>query len=314
MTRELDSIFGNNYLLSIPGGEEAEPLPLYIKLNFACYRVSLPEGGFIIVSPRRVKNLTVAAVEKPLLEIARSYRMPAVLYSAAISGRLAAQLRAHGISYISTYMGFYLPSLGMLAPNYGRGEERQAAYLSPSAQAIVLRQLLYGDVDGVNVRSLAETWPYSAMLLGIAKNELVAHGLCEYPPGTRSGEFHFMLGREELWKAAAPLLRSPVRMVYRVRREQCKGFPHAGVSALSRMTMLADDMLPTYAYYARKKQDRIPPAAVGEGDAVLQLWSYPPRILVDGDSETVDPCSLYLSLTQDADPRVEMAREQIWKP
>lgn len=47
---------------------------------------------------------------------------------------------------------------------------------------------------------------------------------------------------------------------------------------------------------------------------VLQLWSYPPRILVDGDSETVDPCSLYLSLTQDADPRVEMAREQIWKP
>lgn len=314
MTRELDSIFGRNYLLSIVKGRAADLLPLYVKLGFACYRVTLPEGGFVIVSPRRVKNLSVDALEKPLQVIERSLGMKAVLFSPVISANLAAQLRARGISYISAHMGFSLPFLGALAPKYGMRPERQAAYFSPCAQAVLLRQLVHGDVEGVNVRRLAAVWPYSAMLLGVAKNELVALGICEYPPGTRSGEFHFKRGKAELWKAAAPLMRSPVRMEYRVRKSECRGFPYAGVSALSRMTMLADDMLPTYAYYARKKQERISPAPAGEGDAVLQLWSYPPQILMEEDSDAVDACSLYLSLARDADPRVEIARDQIWRP
>lgn len=314
MRRELRSIFGNNYLLSRLEGEAAGALSLYIRLSFVCFQVMLPEGEFVIASPRRVENLTVEALEKPLQEIAKSFDMKAVLFSAAISGHLAAQLRARGISYISSHVGFYLPFLGTLAPNYGRSVERQSVHLSPCAQVILLRQLLYGDVDGVNVRSLTESWPYSAMQLGVAKNELVAHRVCEYPPGTRSGAFHFLLDASDLWKRMAPYLRSPVRLEYRVLRNECGDFPFAGMSALARRTALEDDMLPTYAYYARRKVDRISIAPPGREDAVLQLWSYPPQILADRDSGTVDPCSLYLSLAQDADPRVQMAREQIWKP
>lgn len=312
MKRELDFLFGNAYQLSAAMHEEGGFLPLYIKLSFDCYKVSLSNAHFLLVCPKKNHLLTFEALKAPLKKLEQYYQAPSVVYSASISAPLAAQFRSGGINYISIYAGCYLPFLGMLVPHYGRRTERQTNYLSPCAQAILIRQLVHGDIEGKNARQLAGLWPYSAMLLGNAKNELVTHGLCEYPAGTRSGIFHFSLSSAELWETAAPLMRSPVRKTYHVQQADCKGFLFAGISALSRMTSLGDDMLPTYAYYARKEKDRIPPAPPGKGDAVLQLWSYPPQILVKENRETVDACSLYLSLAQEHDPRVEIAREQIW--
>lgn len=313
MKRELDFLFGNAYQLSAVRHEGGGFLPLYIKLGFDCFMVSLSNAHFILVCPKKNDLLTFDALEAPLKKLELFYQAPPVVYSASISAYLAAQFRAGGINYISVYAGCYLPFLGMLVPRYGWRAERQTNYLSPCAQAILIRQLVHRDIEGKNARQLAGLWPYSAMLLGYAKNELVAHGLCEYPAGTRSGIFHFSLSSAELWKTAAPLLRSPVRKTYKVQQADCNGFLFAGISALSRMTSLGDDMLPTYAYYARKEEDRIPSAPLGKGDAVLQLWIYPPQILVGENSEIVDACSLYLSLAQEQDPRVEIAREQIWK-
>ena len=84
----------------------------------------------------------------------------------------------------------------------------------------------------------------------------------------------------------------------------------AGISALSHLSMLADDPIPTYAmssaaYKSAFEGGKIVEIAVGNGrSALIEIWSYAPAVLArDGDA--VDRLSLYLSLRDSPDERVQ---------
>ena len=69
-----------------------------------------------------------------------------------------------------------------------------------------------------------------------------------------------------MWKRSLNLLRSPVRWTHWVRLSTPtvpKDWCLAGVSALAQMTLLADDMHPTYAL-----RDRVFARLTAEGAAV----------------------------------------------
>jgi len=89
----------------------------------------------------------------------------------------------------------------------------------------------------------------------------------------------------------------------------------AGMSALSRRTMIADDRLPTYALPLAIFQDFLEKGAcVDSRDAEnatarMEIWSYNPHLL--SKDPIVDPLSLYLSLRDSADERVQQQLEQL---
>ena len=109
-------------------------------------------------------------------------------------------------------------------------------------------------------------------------------------------------GKRDLWKRALPMMDSPVQRRMRTRNPPA-GLPVAGIEALSSMSMLASDAEPTYAISRKDsrvkdlKDDRY------EG-ATVEVWKYAPALL-SGDGTCVDPLSLYLSLKDDPDPRVQ---------
>jgi hypothetical protein len=87
------------------------------------------------------------------------------------------------------------------------------------------------------------------------------------------------------------------------------------MSALSRRTMIAADRLPTYALPLAVFQDFLERGVcMGCNDAEhatarIEVWSYPPERL--GDNEMVDPLSLYLSLRDSQDERIQQQLEQL---
>jgi hypothetical protein len=77
------------------------------------------------------------------------------------------------------------------------------------------------------------------------------------------------------------------------------------MSALSEYTMIAPDSIPAYACTLEESRNNKVCMPVGyEGDArsILQVWRYNPRICGGGK---VDRLSLYLSLRDNRDPRVQ---------
>lgn len=314
MEQDLNGVFGNAYRLSPPKAARGTFLPPFYKRRFRFYRLQWKGAELLLTELLEPDKADVAALPEAMRCIEAYYRKTPVLYWRQMSARQAGALRAEGVSYISAFSGFYIPSLWQYAPHAGVPTVRQSAVLSPCAQAILVRQLVLGDVEGMNMRSLAGLMPYSAVLLGKARDELVQCNLCLYPLGTRSGSFRFTASASALWEAAVHLLSTPVRTSYRVRKEDCRRFLQAGVTALSKMTPVGDDVLPTYANYCRRVEDRIPQVPLMEAGAVLQLWSYPPEAVAAPNSATVDPCSLYLSLRTHQDPRIQLALSRIWNP
>lgn len=314
LEQQLDSVFGGGYRLSEPQPVPGAFLPPYYKRRFSFYRLQWKERSFILAEWHDSGTEEAAAIPVAMQHVESYFGMTPILCWREMSVHHARLLRAEGVSYISAHAGFFIPSLWSYAPQSAVQVKRPPASLSPCAQAILVRQMVLGDVEGRNVRNLAGLMPYSHVLLGRARDELVGHHLCRYHRGTHAGSFRFSASTASLWEASAHLLTTPVRDSYRVRLEDCRKFLQAGATALSKLTPVGDDALPTYAYYCRKVAERIPRAPLTEAGAVLQLWSYPPEAVVSPDASTVDACSLYLSFKNDQDPRIQLALSQIWNP
>jgi hypothetical protein len=120
----------------------------------------------------------------------------------------------------------------------------------------------------------------------------------------------FELRGKALWKMAEPLMTSPVRRTQWVRW----GHPSAravaaGTTALSRLSMLAEDRVATYAMRDRALNAELERggllACLGpeEADVRMESWKYDPWVLAEND--IADPCSLYLSLRESGDERVQ---------
>ena len=89
----------------------------------------------------------------------------------------------------------------------------------------------------------------------------------------------------------------------------------AGISALSLRTMIAADRLPSYALTLAGFQEAVEKGActgcrdAESATARIEVWSYEPRLL--GDEQMVDPLSLYLSLRDSPDERIQQQLEQL---
>jgi len=188
--------------------------------------------------------------------------------------------------------------------------------LSPAAQCTVLYHILRGSLAGIPLKEVAEKTGYSPMMTTKVKDELEALQICKSVRSGRSMTLDFMVAGRQLWDRVNPHLVSPVKRTKWARWEDPAHHGLlAGMSALSRQTMIADDRLPTYALPLAVFQELLEKGTVvGCPDADrakvrIEIWAYPPDLLSEGP--TVDPLSLYLSIRSSADERVQQQLEEL---
>ncbi len=117
--------------------------------------------------------------------------------------------------------------------------------LTPAAQCVLLYHLQRQPLANLPLREIAERIGYSPVMLTKVKAELLAAELCEPKRIGRSVALHCTTEGRQLWDAARPLLSSPVAKTVWIQGEK-PGHPalQAGLTALSRRTMIADGRTP----------------------------------------------------------------------
>lgn len=188
--------------------------------------------------------------------------------------------------------------------------------LTPAAQAVFLYHLLKRPLDDLPLREIASLVGYTPMMITKVKDELEGARLCD---AVREGRFmmlKFSPDKRALWEKAEPKLSSPLRKLYGVKWAN-PSYPalSAGMTALSNLTMIEDEPIPTYALLDTAYLDNL-----GKGvyvaspdfegaEAFIQAWTYNPLLL--GDGSNVDPLSLHLSFRHDGDERVQQQLKQL---
>lgn len=257
---------------------------------------------------------SVSKLQSTHQTLAGHFKRPVVFVFPALDAYYRNRLVQLGLPFIVPGRQLFVPPFASLSEQFNRVAKSDK--LSAAAQATVLFQLHRPQADGSLLNQWAEWLGYSAMTMTKVRDELVAHNLCMREEGAKPRGLRFLHQKRALWDVALPFLRSPVGRTHWVQFQKTPpALPLAGLTALSKLSLLEDDPLPTYACHTNlwKKLKTVTSAQeVGhteEASARVECWRYAPGLLAE--KGTVDRLSLYLSLADSSDERVRLAAKSV---
>lgn len=302
-------------------------LPMFINETYKLYNTVLLNRELLLVEFRNNEELSIQQTEKHLQLIKTVFEKKIVLVIENLPTYNRKRLIEKGINFIVAGKQLFLPELLIdLKESYTnpRAKQKQQKLL-PSAQFLLIYHIIHrneeGKLEGHSFKEIAQQLKYTPMAITNAVDNLKYHDIIDVQ-GEKEKYIRFRLERGELWRTAEQqnLLVNPVLKTVFVD-EMPKGVSmlQTNASAMPEYSNLNPSNQQYYAiektvfYGLEKSNVLINPNDYG-GHYALEVWKYDPLTLVadlSNDMSVVDPLSLYLSLKDSQDERIEMALEQI---
>jgi hypothetical protein len=313
----------DNYLETLLGQrpelskESNAALPLFLREKYSIYSIHLFGHKFLVaLSKTRSDSASPSGGElkKHAERLSTSLGAPTVLVFRSLPSYLRNRLVHSRVPFIVPGKQAFIPPLLDLRERFDNPVSEPRETLSPAAQCTVLYHLLREPISEVPLKDVAQKVHYSPMMMSKVKDELTAAKVCEEVQAGRSVVLQFAAKGKTVWENAKPRLASPVRRKHNVQwSNPVDPALLAGITALSLRSMIADDNIPTYALKDDEYRRLLEHHALSVSEdsdrasAIVEEWSYDPTLL--GNGRMVDPLSLYLSLQNSPDERVQQQLE-----
>ena len=268
------------------------------------------QGSPMLLLECKDDKFTPAQLKKCSERLGPVFNLPIVFYFSRLPYFFRKRLLEKHVYFVSGEKNAFLPSF-IASPATSKPVPKR---LSACAQYLLLKHLQDETGGNISISGWTNRGPYSYVSVAKAIQNLEALGLCR---SSRDSDGNKVLGfvssGKELWDLSKPFLSSPVKERFFCSSLPTGTFPTAGISALARYSHLSPDPEQTVAVYAK---EYVPNQFEGkngfDGSYIVEIWRYPS---VNPDS--VDRLSLYLSLENDPDPRVQkelgLMLDNLWK-
>ena len=295
---------------------EKDRLPHFIKELYDFVEMRLLGRPFLLAIDTGSAEQSPATLRKHI-DLLRSKQNADVIYvRGGVTTYNRKRLIEHKVPFIVPGNQMYLPMLAIDLREHFRRLRSETPTFSPATQAVVIHALLRGCEQVLIPLETAQRLKYSAMTMTRAFDELEAAKLGDVTVHGRERRLRFKGNRQEIWTKAQPFLRSPVnKRLFIQYAKSGVGRIRAGLTALAEYSMLAP---PAYTAYAltreewnllRQRRKAIVVPNQEPNACEIEVWSYPPALFAEHD--VVDPLSLYLSLNDNPDERIESAMEEM---
>ncbi len=313
----LNDVLGGAVLRVIPGKEAAQ-LPYFLQDFYEVVPIELLGHPITIACIKGRQPLTAHQLGQHTRQLHELLHAPVVVALPEITPGERRQLIQRGIAFVVPNRQLFAPKMGMiLTERFGAELRREQEIASPATQALLIWFL--------NHHLITESWHpfieaellgYTGMTATRAIRELLQFNLFEVEQRGRAKYLRLIGNRRELWEKSKPHLRTPVfrtLWTYDQRILKVTGARWAGETALARITMLNEPQQQVVAVtsdaiqQAKLADISFEPRAVADG-IPIQVWRYKPEMV---DKKTVDPLSLWLSLQDSQDNRIQTALDEI---
>ena len=289
---------------------ELQGITVLDKLLFQFYDFEFQGISMLLLGCKEEEKLTPVQLKRYSERLGSLFCQPIVYFFDHLPFYFRKRLIEQGVFFISGEKNAFLPSI-IATPS---AKKQLPQKLSACAQYLILRHLQEELDRTVSLVEMTKNTPYSYISIAQAVQNLEALNLCRSVRDAKGiKRISYSATGKKLWEMAKPFLRSPVK-----KRFFCTGlpdipFPAAGITALSMVSSLAPDQERSVAVYSK---EYVPGQFENEnsfdGPYIVEIWRYP----IIGN-KTVDKLSLYLSLENDRDPRVEkelaIMLDAVWK-
>jgi hypothetical protein len=292
-------------------------LPYFLSRQYALYKLVIGRTSFTAVFLLEEDEFKPAQFIKHMRQIPSIDVDEICVVALSLPTYVRKRLIEKGIAFVIPKVQMYLPALGIeLRARTGRNKPLSVERFSPATQVVLIYWLL-GRIDvSVTPLELSKQLGYSAMTMGRSLDELEVSHIADVKRVGRERLINFLGDSKTVWQEALPRLRNPVSRTVRIAEKNLEKWNllPAGLTALSNRSLLNE---PAYIEYALSRDawkimektgiEQIP--VEEPGTCLLQVWCYDPKIL--GVEGYVDPFSLFLSLKDESDERIEMALEEM---
>ena len=295
---------------------DADKLPSYLNQRYEFLRADLLEMPLVWAIDKGAEQQTPATIAKHMKNLEHLRGVSPVFVQYGMSSHNRKRLIQHKVPFLVPGNQLYLPPLGIDLRAHLRRPRSKREGVSPATQLVLLHAL--NQVPGTRLRptACARRFGYAAMTMTRAFDEIDRAGVGEQRSVGRRREWRLPTDLRAMWKEILPVLATPVRRVLYIRqRVAISERLWAGYAALAELSGLNPPEIPCIAV-AQAEWRRMSPdnqeSAVPTGDhdeIAVELWTYDPRQLSRGP--TVDRLSLYLSLRDDPDERVQAALDEM---
>jgi len=293
-------------------------LPQFLRQRYAFSTLTAEGRRFLVVRPREANSVRPAALEKHLRRVPLEDVEGVCVLAISLPRYVRKRLVERRIPFVVPGVQVYWPALGLIVhPREARPMPAEVDHLRPASQAVVLLALTGRLTGEVALQELADTLGYSAMTLSRAISEIAAAGIgAVVSQRGRKRVLRFESAGRDLWQRARPKMRNPVAKVITLPEQSIRreSLPLAGESALAARSMLAPPAIPVVAiaqkgWQCLRRQGVEPVALADAGTCQVEVWRYDPALFSEG--RCVDVFSLYLSLQQESDERVQGALDEL---
>lgn len=319
----LNEVLGIHVTANPIAKSNQDKLPMYVIETFKLYNINFFNKEVVFAELKNNEGLSILQIEKQLQQIKKHLNKIVVVVLENIQAYNRKRLIEKQINFIVPGKQLFLPDLLIdLRESYPR-EKTQKETLMPSAQLLIIYQILSSDlnwkIEEHPFKDIAQKFGYTPMAITKAIVNLKNHGLIDVF-GEKEKFIRFRYDKTALWEKTKKdnLFVNPVLKTVFVD-EKPKGLTllKSNTSALSTYTDLNPSNQEYCAiekdeFYTLQRSNALVNPNPSDGKYALEIWKYKPVNIVS-DMTVVDPLSLYLSVQDKSDERIEMALDQILK-
>lgn len=280
-------------------------------LRFSFYRMEFNNQLLCVIQTKNKQDsLTPLNYKRITKQIEILVGMPVVVLLDSLTYYERERLINQSVYFIISDKYAFLPSL--IVNVQAKKENKRSAKLTPAAQYLLLCHLLSEKpIDEYTIKDLEQIMPYNYVALARAVTNLEDCTLCstEIKDNTGIKHIRFDSNKRELWAKAQSYLSSPVKRVLFCDTIPEGDFSMSGVNALSHYSHLNSEQYETLAIWDKLFIPSGNPFNEVEGLNKIELWKYPTTMPFLSNHDVVDRLSLYLSMKDDPDARVEKELE-----
>lgn len=308
---------------------EVSKIPMYVTQLYKIYTTRLLDTELVLVQLVNANNLSIAQTEKQLRNLNKLFNKTVVLILDHLVSYNRSRLIKKKVNFIVPGKQLFLPEMlvDLKEGDAIKSSLKEKQNLIPSAQVMVLYQILglskFWDIEEKSFKEIALKLNYSPMAISKAVGNLQTLDLVTIA-GEKEKYIQFNYDKVKLWEKIEEndFWNYPVfKRVYIDELPMGVKTWDCNTSALSEYSDMNQSRQNYVALGRREynkliKQNLFINANPTEGDYCMEVWKYNPGILSHTAIITeliVDPLSLYLTLKNIPDERIEMALEQIKK-
>ena len=282
--------------------QESHNLWLGLIAEFLLYHFTMNDKRMLLLVSREKNRYTPLQLKKISNRVEGILGEPSVFYYESLTTNERDRLVAQGVYFVVANRFAFVPSL---LANRRMSKTEMPSLLLPSTQYMLLFHLQCESLDGKSLKDLEKLLPFKYATLSKSALQLSALKLAEFNATEgRTKQLHFTLDARSLWEESQKYLSSPVKAVV-YSSQSCEVGLIGCYSALSHYTMLAGEEVPSRVFTQNEFQRLGQRTSSFEDIQRIEIWKYLPL----STTGFVDKLSLYLSLREDNDPRVEKELE-----